>query len=171
MKNAIIAVIGALVLFGVGLGIGWSMHSKEYAKVPETLPTEEETRLYAPIEPPTEVFQETAPAETKYTTEEIESVFGADIQEYCIRAFGEYQEALQSLCAILKDSGYNYFVPFNSDEETLILDGDYVEFNIYLPSARGRATIKKSDTYHTEFYILEDGEMETEMIPEEEEEY
>lgn len=97
------------------------------------------------------------------------STFAEDIRDMCIEVFGDYLRPLQEPYELITEAGYEYFVAYGSDTETCVkVPGESLEFNVYLPGARGRVVIEKSgDTYSSTFRILEDGEHETTPVIEE----
>lgn len=133
--------------------------------------TEEETIKYKVPESPVSHVMEAEGKErdTLYSDTTICSTFAEDIRDMCIEVFGDYLRPLQEPYELITEAGYEYFVAYGSDTETCVkVPGESLEFNVYLPGARGRVVIEKSgDTYSSTFRILEDGEHETTPVIEE----
>lgn len=133
--------------------------------------TEEETIKYKVPESPVSHVMEAEGKErdTLYSDTTICSTFAEDIRDMCIEVFGDYLRPLQEPYELITEAGYEYFVAYGSDAETCVkVSGESLEFNVYLPGARGRVVIEKSgDTYSSTFRILEDGEHETTPVIEE----
>lgn len=133
--------------------------------------TEEETIKYKVPESPVSHVMEAEGKErdTLYSDTTICSTFAEDIRDMCIEVFGDYLRPLQEPYELITEAGYEYFVAYGSDAETCVkVSGESLEFNVYLPGARGRVVIEKSgDTYSSTFRILEDGEHETTPVMEE----
>lgn len=133
--------------------------------------TEEETIKYKVPESPVSHVMEAEGKERDilYSDTTICSTFAEDIRDMCIEVFGDYLRPLQEPYELITEAGYEYFVAYGSDTETCVkVPGESLEFNVYLPGARGRVVIEKSgSTYSSTFRILEDGEHETTPVIEE----
>lgn len=162
-------------IFGIILAVGiivWKIPKPK--NEPQELPseyTEEETIKYKVPESPVSHVMEAEGKErdTLYNDTTICSTFAEDIRDMCIEVFGDYLRPLQEPYELITEAGYEYFVAYGSDTETCVkVPGESLEFNVYLPGARGRVVIEKSgDTYSSTFRILEDGEHETTPVIEE----
>lgn len=162
-------------IFGIILAVGiivWKIPKPK--NVPQEFPseyTEEETLKYKVPESPVSHVMEAEGKErdTLYSDTTICSTFAEDIRDMCIEVFGDYLRPLQEPYELITEAGYEYFVAYGSDTETCVkVPGESLEFNVYLPGARGRVVIEKSgDTYSSTFRILEDGEHETTPVIEE----
>lgn len=163
-------------IFGIILAVGiivWKIPKPK--NEPQEFPseyTEEETIKYKVPESPVSHVMEAEGKErdTLYSDTTICSTFAEDIRDMCIEVFGDYLRPLQEPYELITEAGYEYFVAYGSDAETCVkVSGESLEFNVYLPGARGRVVIEKSgDTYSSTFRILEDGEHETTPVIEEE---
>lgn len=163
------------VIFGIILAVGiivWKIPKPK--NEPQEFPseyTEEETIKYKVPESPVSHVMEAEGKErdTLYSDTTICSTFAEDIRDMCIEVFGDYLRPLQEPYELITEAGYEYFVAYGSDAETCVkVSGESLEFNVYLPGARGRVVIEKSgDTYSSTFRILEDGEHETTPVIEE----
>lgn len=162
-------------IFGIILAVGiivWKIPKPK--NEPQEFPsgyTEEETIKYKVPESPVSHVMEAEGKErdTLYSDTTICSTFAEDIRDMCIEVFGDYLRPLQEPYELITEAGYEYFVAYGSDAETCVkVSGESLEFNVYLPGARGRVVIEKSgDTYSSTFRILEDGEHETTPVIEE----
>lgn len=162
-------------IFGIILAVGiivWKIPKPK--NEPQEFPseyTEEETIKYKVPESPVSHVMEAEGKErdTLYSDTTICSTFAEDIRDMCIEVFGDYLRPLQEPYGLITEAGYEYFVAYGSDAETCVkVSGESLEFNVYLPGARGRVVIEKSgDTYSSTFRILEDGEHETTPVIEE----
>lgn len=162
-------------IFGIILAVGiivWKIPKPKNG--PQEFPseyTEEETIKYKVPESPVSHVMEAEGKERDilYSDTTICSTFAEDIRDMCIEVFGDYLRPLQEPYKLITEAGYEYFVAYGSDTETCVkVPGESLEFNVYLPGARGRVVIEKSgDTYSSTFRILEDGEHETTPVPEE----
>lgn len=162
-------------IFGIILAVGiivWKIPKPK--NEPQEFPseyTEEETIKYKVPESPVSHVMEAEGKErdTLYSDTAICSTFAEDIRDMCIEVFGDYLRPLQEPYELITEAGYEYFVAYGSDAETCVkVSGESLEFNVYLPGARGRVVIEKSgDTYSSTFRILEDGEHETTPVIEE----
>lgn len=162
-------------IFGIILAVGiivWKIPKPK--NVPQEFPseyTEEETIKYKVPESPVSHVMEAEGKERDilYSDTTICSTFAEDIRDMCIEVFGDYLRPLQEPYNLITEAGYEYFVAYGSDTETCVkVPGESLEFNVYLPGARGRVVIEKSgDTYSSTFRILEDGEHETTPVIEE----
>lgn len=162
-------------IFGIILAVGiivWKIPKPK--NEPQESPseyTEEETIKYKVPESPVSHVMEADGKErdTLYSDTTICSTFAEDIRDMCIEVFGDYLRPLQEPYELITEAGYEYFVAYGSDAETCVkVSGESLEFNVYLPGARGRVVIEKSgDTYSSTFRILEDGEHETTPVIEE----
>lgn len=162
-------------IFGIILAVGiivWKIPKPK--NEPQEFPseyTEEETIKYKVPESPVSHVMEAEGKErdTLYSDTTICSTFAEDIRDMCIEVFGDYLRPLQEPYELITEAGYEYFVAYGSDTETCVkVPGESLEFNVYLPGARGRVVIEKSgDTYSSTFRILEDGEHETTPVIEE----
>lgn len=167
MKKFLISLaIGIGVLVSV-LVIGFFLHKQSVSRPVEPLPiesvedsTEETIRYKVPEKPISQTLEGTVKEDTfTYSETSICAVFAPDIRSLCEEAFGEYLGALQMPYAQLLEAGYEYFAAFTTDEDTYAVGDNSLEFTIYLPDARGRFTITKSDeNYNSNFRILEDTE-------------
>ena len=169
-KLGILAAIFSIIL-AVGI-IVWKIPKPK--NEPQEFPseyTEEETIKYKVPESPVSHVMEAEGKErdTLYSDTTICSTFAEDIRDMCIEVFGDYLRPLQEPYELITEAGYEYFVAYGSDAETCVkVSGESLEFNVYLPGARGRVVIEKSgDTYSSTFRILEDGEHETTPVIEE----
>lgn len=162
-------------IFGIILAVGiivWKIPKPK--NEPQEFPseyTEEKTIKYKVPESPVSHVMEAEGKErdTLYSDTTICSTFAEDIRDMCIEVFGDYLRPLQEPYELITEAGYEYFVAYGSDTETCVkVPGESLEFNVYLPGARGRVVIEKSgDTYSSTFRILEDGEHETTPVIEE----
>lgn len=162
-------------IFGIILAVGiivWKIPKPK--NVPQEFPseyTEEETIKYKVPESPVSHVMEAEGKERDilYSDTTICSTFAEDIRDMCIEVFGDYLRPLQEPYELIIQAGYEYFVAYVSDTETCVkVPGESLEFNVYLPGARGRVVIEKSgDTYSSTFRILKDGEHETTPVIEE----
>lgn len=162
-------------IFGIILAVGiivWKIPKPK--NEPQAFPseyTEEETVKYKVPESPVSHVMEAKGKERDilYSDTTICSTFAEDIRDMCIEVFGDYLRPLQEPYKLITEAGYEYFVAYGSDTETCVkVPGESLEFNVYLPGARGRVVIEKSgDTYSSTFRILEDGEHETTPVIEE----
>lgn len=162
-------------IFGIILAVGiivWRIPKPK--NEPQAFPseyTEEETVKYKVPESPVSHVMEAEGKERDilYSDTTICSTFAEDIRDVCIEVFGDYLRPLQEPYKLITEAGYEYFVAYGSDTETCVkVPGESLEFNVYLPGARGRVVIEKSgDTYSSTFRILEDGEHETTPVIEE----
>lgn len=163
------------VIFGTILAVGiivWKIPKPK--NEPQEFPseyTEEETIKYKVPESPVSHVMEAEGKERDilYSDTTICSTFAEDIRDMCIEVFGDYLRPLQEPYKLITVAGYEYFVAYGSDTETCVkVPGESLEFNVYLPGARGRVVIEKSGgTYSSTFRILEDGEHETTPVIEE----
>lgn len=163
------AIFGIILVIGI---IVWKIPKPK--NEPQAFPseyTEEETVKYKVPESPVSHVMEAEGKERDilYSDTTICSTFAEDIRDMCIEVFGDYLRPLQEPYELITEAGYEYFVAYGSDTETCVkVPGESLEFNVYLPGARGRVVIEKSgDTYSSTFRILEDGEHETTPVPEE----
>lgn len=163
------AIFGTILAVGI---IVWKIPKPK--NKPQEFPseyTEEETIKYKVPESPVSHVMEAEGKErdTLYSDTTICSTFAEDIRDMCIEVFGDYLRPLQEPYELITEAGYEYFVAYGSDTETCVkVPGESLEFNVYLPGARGRVVIEKSgDTYRSTFRILEDGEHETTPVIEE----
>lgn len=163
------AIFGTILAVGI---IVWKIPKPK--NEPQEFPseyTEEETIKYKVPESPVSHVMEAEGKErdTLYSDTTICSTFAEDIRDMCIEVFGDYLRPLQEPYELITEAGYEYFVAYGSDAETCVkVSGESLEFNVYLPGARGRVVIEKSgDTYSSTFRILEDGEHETTPVIEE----
>lgn len=162
-------------IFGIILAVGiivWKIPKPK--NEPQEFPseyTEEATIKYKVPESPVSHVMEAEGKERDilYSDTTICSTFAEDIRDMCIEVFGDYLRPLQEPYKLITEAGYEYFVAYGSDTETCVkVPGESLEFNVYLPGARGRVVIEKSgDTYSSTFRILEDGEHETTPVIEE----
>ena len=159
-------------IFGIILAVGiivWKIPKPK--NEPQEFPSEEETIKYKVPESPVSHVMEAEGKERDilYSDTTICSTFAEDIRDMCIEVFGDYLRPLQEPYELITEAGYEYFVAYGSDTETCVkVPGESLEFNVYLPGARGRVVIEKSgDTYSSTFRILEDGEHETTPVIEE----
>lgn len=162
-------------IFGIILAVGiivWKIPKpkNELQEFPSEY-TEEETIKYKVPESPVSHVMEAEGKERDilHSDTTICSTFAEDIRDMCIEVFGDYLRPLQEPYKLITEAGYEYFVAYGSDTETCVkVPGESLEFNVYLPGARGRVVIEKSgDTYSSTFRILEDGEHETTPVIEE----
>lgn len=171
MKKGILAVCAAVLLFVLIAVMCAVFHNTHANKPVETLPDEKSSvavrtvedpsiRYKVPESPASETFEASLKEDKLlYSDTSICAVFGDDIRQFCTDSFGEYLAPLQEPYRMLEDAGYEYFVVFNSDDETVVKRDNYLEFNIYLPGNRGRFTIsKKGKTYTTTFTLLKEDE-------------
>lgn len=158
-------------IFGIILAVGIIVWKIPKPKNEPQEFTEEETIKYKVPESPVSHVMEAEGKErdTLYSDTTICSTFAEDIRDMCIEVFGDYLRPLQEPYELITEAGYEYFVAYGSDTETCVkVPGESLEFNVYLPGARGRVVIEKSgDTYSSTFRILEDGEHETTPVIEE----
>lgn len=162
-------------IFGIILAVGiivWKIPKPK--NEPQEFPseyTEEEIIKYKVPESPVSHVMEAEGKERDilYSDTTICSTFAEDIRDMCIEVFGDYLRPLQEPYELIIQAGYEYFVAYGSDTETCVkVPGESLEFNVYLPGARGRVVIEKSGgTYSSTFRILEDGEHETTPVIEE----
>lgn len=163
------AIFGTILAVGI---IVWKIPKPK--NEPQEFPsvyTEEETIKYKVPESPVSHVMEAEGKERDilYSDTTICSTFAEDIRDMCIEVFGDYLRPLQEPYELITEAGYEYFVAYGSDTETCVkVPGESLEFNVYLPGARGRVVIEKSGgTYSSTFRILEDGEHETTPVIEE----
>lgn len=163
------AIFGTILAVGI---IVWKIPKPK--NEPQEFPSEyaeEETIKYKVPESPVSHVMEAEGKERDilYSDTTICSTFAEDIRDMCIEVFGDYLRPLQEPYELITKAGYEYFVAYGSDTETCIkVPGESLEFNVYLPGARGRVVIEKSGgTYSSTFRILEDGEHETTPVIEE----
>lgn len=169
-----IAILSVIIVAVVIIGILISKLPQERGEGME-LPietTEESTEIKykVPESPVSHVMEaEGKEREIVYSDTTICATFDQDIRDMCTEVFGEYLMPLQEPYRLLEEAGYEYFVAFYSDEYTCVkVPGESLEFNIYLPGARGRFSISKSgDVYTTTFRILKDDEYQTPVETEE----
>ena len=162
-------------IFGIILAVGiivWKIPKpkNEPQKFPSEYTEEETIKYKVPESPVSHVMEaEGKERDTLYSDTTICSTFAEDIRDMCIEVFGDYLRPLQEPYELITEAGYEYFVAYGSDTETCVkVPGESLEFNVYLPGARGRVVIEKSgDTYSSTFRILEDGEHETTPVIEE----
>lgn len=162
-------------IFGIILAVGvivWKIPKPQ--DEPQEFPsdyTEEETIKYKVPESPVSHVMEAEGKERDilYSDTTICSTFAEDIRNMCVEVFGVYLRPLQEPYKLVTEAGYEYFVAYSSDSETCVkVPGESLEFNVYLPGARGRVVIEKNgNTYISTFRILEDGEHETTPVIEE----
>lgn len=163
------AIFGTILAVGI---IVWKIPKpkNELQEFPSEY-TEEETIKYKVPESPVSHVMEAEGKERDilYSDTTICSTFAEDIRDMCIEVFGDYLRPLQEPYELITEAGYEYFVAYGSDTETCVkVPGESLEFNVYLPGARGRVVIEKSGgTYSSTFRILEDGEHETTPVIEE----
>lgn len=163
------AIFGTILAVGI---IVWKIPKPK--NEPQEFPSEyaeEETIKYKVPESPVSHVMEAEGKERDilYSDTTICSTFAEDIRDMCIEVFGDYLRPLQEPYELITEAGYEYFVAYGSDTETCVkVPGESLEFNVYLPGARGRVVIEKSGgTYSSTFRILEDGEHETTPVIEE----
>lgn len=162
-------------IFGIILAVGiivWKIPKpkNEPQEFPSEYTEEEAIKYKVPESPVSHVMEaEGKERDTLYSDTTICSTFAEDIRDMCIEVFGDYLRPLQEPYELITEAGYEYFVAYGSDAETCVkVSGESLEFNVYLPGARGRVVIEKSgDTYSSTFRILEDGEHETTPVIEE----
>lgn len=162
-------------IFGIILAVGiivWKIPKpkNELQEFPSEYTEEETIKYKVPESPVSHVMEaEGKERDTLYSDTTICSTFAEDIRDMCIEVFGDYLRPLQEPYELITEAGYEYFVAYGSDTETCVkVPGESLEFNVYLPGARGRVVIEKSgDTYSSTFRILEDGEHETTPVIEE----
>ena len=162
-------------IFGIILAVGiivWKIPKpkNEPQEFPSEYTVEETIKYKVPESPVSHVMEaEGKERDTLYSDTTICSTFAEDIRDMCIEVFGDYLRPLQEPYELITEAGYEYFVAYGSDTETCVkVPGESLEFNVYLPGARGRVVIEKSgDTYSSTFRILEDGEHETTPVIEE----
>lgn len=162
-------------IFGIILAVGiivWKTPKpkNEPHEFPSEYTEEEIIKYKVPESPVSHVMEaEGKERDTLYSDTTICSTFAEDIRDMCIEVFGDYLRPLQEPYELITEAGYEYFVAYGSDTETCVkVPGESLEFNVYLPGARGRVVIEKSgDTYSSTFRILEDGEHETTPVIEE----
>lgn len=162
-------------IFGIILAVGiivWKIPKpkNELQEFPSEYTEEETIKYKVPESPVSHVMEaEGKERDTLYSDTTICSTFAEDIRDMCIEVFGDYLRPLQEPYELITEAGYEYFVAYGSDAETCVkVSGESLEFNVYLPGARGRVVIEKSgDTYSSTFRILEDGEHETTPVIEE----
>ena len=162
-------------IFGIILAVGiivWKIPKpkNEPHEFPSEYTEEEIIKYKVPESPVSHVMEaEGKERDTLYSDTTICSTFAEDIRDMCIEVFGDYLRPLQEPYELITEAGYEYFVAYGSDTETCVkVPGESLEFNVYLPGARGRVVIEKSgDTYSSTFRILEDGEHETTPVIEE----
>ena len=162
-------------IFGIILAVGiivWMIPKpkNELQEFPSEYTEEETIKYKVPESPVSHVMEaEGKERDTLYSDTTICSTFAEDIRDMCIEVFGDYLRPLQEPYELITEAGYEYFVAYGSDTETCVkVPGESLEFNVYLPGARGRVVIEKSgDTYSSTFRILEDGEHETTPVIEE----
>lgn len=162
-------------IFGIILAVGiivWKIPKpkNEIQEFPSEYTEEETIKYKVPESPVSHVMEaEGKERDTLYSDTTICSTFAEDIRDMCIEVFGDYLRPLQEPYELITEAGYEYFVAYGSDTETCVkVPGESLEFNVYLPGARGRVVIEKSgDTYSSTFRILEDGEHETTPVIEE----
>lgn len=162
-------------IFGIILAVGiivWKIPKpkNEPQEFPSEYTEEEIIKYKVPESPVSHVMEaEGKERDTLYSDTTICSTFAEDIRDMCIEVFGDYLRPLQEPYELITEAGYEYFVAYGSDAETCVkVSGESLEFNVYLPGARGRVVIEKSgDTYSSTFRILEDGEHETTPVIEE----
>lgn len=162
-------------IFGIILAVGiivWKIPKpkNELQEFPSEYTEEETIKYKVPESPVSHVMEaEGKERDTLYSDTTICSTFAEDIRDMCIEVFGDYLRPLQEPYELITEAGYEYFVAYGSDTETCVkVPGESLEFNVYLPGARGRVVIENSgDTYSSTFRILEDGEHETTPVIEE----
>lgn len=169
-KLGILAAIFGIIL-AVGIVVWKIPKPKDEPQVFPSDYTEEETIKYKVPESPVSHVMEAEGKERDilYSDTTICSTFAEDIRNMCTEVFGDYLRPLQEPYKLVTEAGYEYFVAYESDSETCIkVPGESLEFNVYLPGARGRVVIEKDgNIYSSTFRILEDGEHETTPVIEE----
>lgn len=163
------AIFGTILAVGI---IVWKIPKpkNEPQEFPSEYTEEEIIKYKVPESPVSHVIEaEGKERDILYSDTTICSTFAEDIRDMCIEVFGDYLRPLQEPYELITEAGYEYFVAYGSDTETCVkVPGESLEFNVYLPGARGRVVIEKSgDTYSSTFRILEDGEHETTPVIEE----
>lgn len=163
------AIFGTILAVGI---IVWKIPKpkNETQEFPSEYTEEEIIKYKVPESPVSHVMEaEGKERDILYSDTAICSTFAEDIRDMCIEVFGDYLRPLQEPYELITEAGYEYFVAYGSDTETCVkVPGESLEFNVYLPGARGRVVIEKSgDTYSSTFRILEDGEHETTPVIEE----
>lgn len=163
------AIFGTILAVGI---IVWKIPKpkNEPQEFPSEYAEEGTVKYKVPESPVSHVMEaEGKERDILYSDTTICSTFAEDIRDMCIEVFGDYLRPLQEPYELITEAGYEYFVAYGSDTETCVkVPGESLEFNVYLPGARGRVVIEKSgDTYSSTFRILEDGEHETTPVIEE----
>lgn len=157
------AIFGTILAVGI---IVWKIPKpkNEPQEFPSEYAEEGTVKYKVPESPVSHVMEaEGKERDILYSDTTICSTFAEDIRDMCIEVFGDYLRPLQEPYELITEAGYEYFVAYGSDTETCVkVPGESLEFNVYLPGARGRVVIEKSGgTYSSTFRILEDGEHET----------